>query len=147
VPTARLVRPLLASAAGLGLLAGLSACSQELPTADVGACMDSSDLEGQIVELPTVPCDEAHDAQVVGKFDLSEGDYPGDETVTEQSTDRCATEFEQFVGVAVDQSSLELKFVAPNDQTWDADNGREVLCFAVTLDGSTVTESWEDSQA
>lgn len=146
MPTRRPFRPVLAGAAGLGLLVSLSACSQELASADVGDCMDSSSLEGAVVDLPTVACDEAHDAQVVGTFDLEGAAFPGEEEVGREATERCAAEFEQFVGIAVDRSTLTLKFLGPNAQTWEADNGRQVICFALTSDGSTVTESWEGAE-
>lgn len=77
----RLASTVLAAIAGVGLIGSIAACNQSVATVDVGACLNSSDLEGDITDLPTVDCTESHDAQVVGKFDMEDGDFPGNDAV------------------------------------------------------------------
>ena len=141
----RLISTTLAAIAGVGLVSSIAACSQPVATVDVGACAQSSDLQGEITDIPTVDCTEAHDAQFVGKFDLDDGDFPGDDGIKSAAEEGCTSAFQEFVGIAFDQTTLPvtLNFIAPTQETWDSANDREVLCVIYTTDGSTVTESWE----
>lgn len=134
--------------AGAGLIATMAACAT-VASADVGECIVSSELGSEITEIPTVDCSEPHDAQVVGKFDVdSDGDFPGNDAIREEAFDGCLAAFEDFVGVALEDSqSLDVQYIGPSSQSWDQANDREILCIAYTLDGSTVTESWEGSGA
>lgn len=140
----RLIKTTLAALAGVGLIGSIAACGQQVATAEVGACIVTADLPSDMTEIPTVDCTEEHDAQVVGKFDVEEdGDYPGEDALTAEAEERCAAAFEEYVGIAFEESSLKMSYVYPSEETWNQANDREVLCFAQTADGSTVTESWE----
>jgi hypothetical protein len=138
----RLISTSFAALAGVGLLGSLAACSS-VATVETGTCLNTSDLQGQIEEFNELDCTEEHDAQVVGKFELEDGDFPGDETITAEAEEQCAATFEEYVGISYDESSLSLNFIGPTEQTWDQASDREVICIAFTSDGSTVTESWE----
>lgn len=137
--TRRFVSTTLAALAGVGLMGSLAACNQ-VASAEVGACTNTSDLQGQITEIPTVDCTEEHDAQVVGKFDMPDGEFPGDEGVSAAAEEDCRAAFESFVGISYDESTLQMRFIGPSEQTWDQANDREVICFAI---GEPTTESWE----
>jgi hypothetical protein len=139
----RLIKTTLAALAGVGLIGSIAACGQQVATAEVGACIVTADLPSDMTDIPTVECTEEHDAQVVGKFDVDDGDYPGDDALTAEADERCAAAFEEFVGIAYADSSLDISYVYPSEDTWTQANDREILCFAATADGSTVTESWE----
>ena len=140
----RLISTTLAALAGVGLISSIAACGGQVASAEVGACIVTDELgTDEITEIPTVECSEAHDAQVVGKFDLDDGDFPGKDAVEAAAQDGCLPEFESFIGATYEESSLELSYIYPTEQTWDQADDREVLCFAVAAEDAT--ESWEGS--
>lgn len=112
-------------------------------TANVGDCVNIDDLSGAVSEIPTVGCDESHDGQVVGKFDMEDGDWPGDDAVSAAATEQCVPLFNDFVGTTYEESSLYLNYVGPSEQTWNNADDREVLCFAYS--DEPTTSSWEGS--
>lgn len=136
----RLVSTTLAALAGVGLMGSLAACNQ-VATAEVGACVNMDDLGGEITDIPTVDCSEDHDGQVVGKFDLDDGDYPGDDAIVAEAEEQCRVLFEEFVGISYDESSLLMRYVPPSQSTWEQANDREVICFAISE--TPATGSWE----
>jgi hypothetical protein len=144
----RLISTTFAALAGVGLVTTVAACGAlgggQIATAEVGDCVDSSQMDDtNVTEIPTVDCTEAHDAQVVGKFDLEDGDYPGTDAIATEADAGCTEAFEDFIGVAADQSSLQISYVYPTEQSWDQADDREILCFAIGEAGTT--ESWEGS--
>lgn len=139
----RLISTTLAALAGVGLISSIAACGGQVATAEVGDCVVTADIPDDVTEIPTVDCSEAHDAQVVGKFDLDDGDFPGTDAVQSAAEEGCMSEFESFIGAAYADSSLEVSYVYPTEQTWDQANDREVICFAISAEDAT--ESWEGS--
>jgi hypothetical protein len=143
--TTRLVRLPLGIAAGVALLLGLAACSDpEVATAETGDCIETLSA-GSISELPTVDCDEPHDAQVIGVFDHEGDDFPGDAEIATTAGERCEEFFEEFVGAPFTETSLSPSSVNPTQQTWDEADDRETICLATLDDGSQLTESIEDN--
>ncbi|MFV0427802.1 MAG: septum formation family protein [Beutenbergiaceae bacterium] len=129
---------------GLGLVTASAACTAQLPTAEVGACIDMEALStSDGTEFPTVECDTEHGGEVVGSVDQPDGDYPGIEALEEQGWGACQSEFETYVGLPVEQSSLMMSFYYPSAATWSRGD-REILCIAYLTDGTT-TGSWEGS--
>lgn len=143
--TGRIARTALALVGAVGVTASLAACGSQVATAEVGACVNTSDFEGEITEIPTVDCSEEHDAQVFHTFDLDDGDYPGDEAIGTAAQEECLPAFEEFVGADYQESSLDINIIPPSQETWDEADDREVICIAYTMDGSTSTESFEGS--
>lgn len=143
--TTRLVRLPVGIAAGVALMLGLAACSDpEVVTAEVGDCIETLGV-GSISELPTVDCDEPHDAQVVGLFDHEGDDFPGEAEIAATAQERCEELFEEFVGAPFTDTSLVFSTVNPTEQTWNEADDRETICFAQQLDGSQLPESVEDN--
>lgn len=147
----RLLRAaLLIPCVALGLsIAGCGVLGGSVPTAEVGECTNVADLEGdengELTEIPTVDCSEEHDAQFYGTFTIEGDDFPGQTEINTQADDGCLERFEDFVGIPFEESALMYGHLAPNEQSWDQSNDREVLCVAWLNDGSTTTESFEDS--
>lgn len=139
----RLVSTSLAALAGVGLISSIAACGGQVATAEVGECIVTADIPDDVTDIPTVDCSEPHDAQVVGKFDLDDGDFPGTDAVRAAADERCVSEFESFIGAAYGESSLEISYVYPTQQTWEQADDREVVCFAISAEDAT--ESWEGS--
>ncbi|WP_420112009.1 septum formation family protein [Pseudactinotalea sp.] len=117
-----------------------------LVSAEVGACTTTDVMDNSSVStLPLMDCSYEHDAQVIGLFDVEGDEYPGVATVRADARAGCEEAFEDFVGIAVADSDLELWHISPTEGTWDNNDDREVICIAYLEEGS-VTESWEGSQ-
>ncbi len=135
----------LSLAVGLPLLLLLAGCSQLAPSPEVGACLQAESVTGgEVEEIPTVDCSEAHDAQVVASFQARDGAYPDDAEWEQIVVDGCLAGFEEFVGVSFEESALELQDLTPVEEGWEAGD-REVICVAFLSDGSQTTESFEGS--
>lgn len=140
----RLISTTFAVLAGVGLVSSLAACGQQVASADVGACIVSADLPDDLTDFPTVDCSEAHDMQVIGKFDLADGDYPGEDAITEEANAGCADAWTDFVGISYEETTLplaQISYAYPTPETWDKADDREILCLAIASED--VTESWE----
>lgn len=134
----------------LGLALTLGACGATAPSADQGECISMAQMveesgdEG-VADIPTVDCDEEHDAQVVHTYEVEGDEFPGEEALYEQAAEECIPGFEDFVGSDFMESELDVDPLLPSPDSWDQANDREVLCIAFAMDGSTTTESWEGS--
>lgn len=111
-------------------------------TAEVGDCVNTADMSGSVSEIPVVDCTEEHDSQVVGKFALEDGDFPGDDAISAEAEAGCLDLFAEFIGITYEESSLSMNYLGPSEETW-AVGDREVICFAISSE--PVTESWEDA--
>lgn len=134
----------------LALACTLSACSStsalDLNTGDCFELPDDIDIvQGfELSSLETVPCVSAHDAQVVGEEELSDGDFPGQEEIQTRAVDFCSEAFEDFVGIPYTESSLDVVPLGPSKDSWERANDRALLCVAVSTE--QVSESFKDSQ-
>jgi hypothetical protein len=93
-----------------------------------GDCMNDSD-DTEVSELPVVDCTSPHDFEAFSEFDLAGTDYPGDDAVSEEAHGTCADEFEPFVGIAYDSSKLDVRFLAPTEESWSELDDRTVVCL------------------
>jgi hypothetical protein len=134
-------------AAGILLLAlaGAACSDPEVATADVGECIES--ISFNVEELPTVDCDEDHEAQVVGAFDHEGDDFPGEGDIIAEAEEQCQELFDDFVGAPVEETSLNLNTINPTEETWNEADDRETLCMAVSGDGTSLDQSVEDAAA
>jgi hypothetical protein len=141
---------LLGSAAVAGPLAlGLGACSDD-PERDesgavteggdesvfdiaVGDCMNDQSTGTQVSDVPVVPCTEPHASEVFHAYQVPGDTFPGD--FTQIAEEQCKPAFQTYVGVAYDQSALEITTLEPSFETW-ADGDRELLCIVVDPAGS-----------
>jgi hypothetical protein len=97
---------------------------------DTGDCYNpSGKAEGTAYTVEIVPCDEAHEGQVVGEFSIDEGKtYPGDDGVSAIADARCPVEAQKY---APDTWALpkgaELFYYTPTKESW-ATGDRAVSC-------------------
>ncbi|HEY9327245.1 MAG TPA: septum formation family protein [Streptomyces sp.] len=97
---------------------------------DVGDCYNpNGKAEGTAYVVEIVPCDEAHEGQVVGEFALDEGkEYPGDDGVSAVADERCPVEAQKY---APDTWALPkgaaLFYYTPTSESW-ATGDRAVSC-------------------
>jgi len=96
---------------------------------EVGDCFEDQEAVG-ISGIPPVPCGEPHDNETFHLFDVpsAAGDpYPGDDAIAEVVGRECLAPFEGFVGVAFEQSALEIFPISPSREVWET-GVREVIC-------------------
>lgn len=142
----RLRRP-IAALTLTGLALSLSGCGGLFagPTAEVGECVQMETLQDpEIDEILTLECTEEHDGQVVHTFEMPAGDYPSNEEWQSAIRSGCTKGFEEYVGIAYDDSTLTLQDLSPTEEAWDADD-RSVLCITY-LEEETTTESFEGAK-
>jgi hypothetical protein len=130
-------------------------------TTDAGQPATAFDVaEGDCLNLPdgtdttevftvrTVPCDEPHDIEVYALV-LHPGEagaaYPGDDEVSGFADDECLARFADFVGVAYEDSALDVFYLYPQEESWTKLDDREVACGVVAVDGSPLTGTMRGS--
>ncbi|MFE9772469.1 septum formation family protein [Streptomyces sp. NPDC005931] len=106
---------------------------------NVGDCYNpNGKAEGEAYLVEIVPCDEAHEGQVVGEFAIDEGKkYPGDDAVSAIADERCPVEAQKY---APDTWALpqgvSLLHYTPTAESWTTGD-RAVSCTYTTDKGAT----------
>lgn len=148
--------------AGVAVFAGVGAFGDDTTRNDQGAITEAGGLgafviqEGDCMNLPSeslvqsvegLPCGQSHDAEVYSLYDMAAASsaYPGDEAVNNAAVDGCLQRFHAFVGVAYEQSALDVYYLHPTEDSWDGYDDREVVCMVTTMDGSQLTGSMRGS--
>ena len=96
-------------------------------TLRVGDCMNEVSEE-LVSEVPVVPCDQPHDEEVYFDFTLTGDEYPGDDAIQTEADDTCLVEFDRFVGLAYDSSTLDFYAYRPSEESWTQLSDRIVSC-------------------
>jgi Septum formation len=111
-------------------------------TVSVGDCLSEAASDGEVSDVPIVPCSEPHDAEIYHDFELDGTEFPGDEEVTRLADEGCLGAFEDFVGVPFDSSTLEITYYTPTEGSWNEVDDRLVSCMIMDPAGPT-TDSLE----
>ena len=109
----------------------------------VGECYDDSNEDGEAIRQP---CSEPHDGEIIADVTLPAGPYPGDRAVRKAAQTGCATEFAKYVGIPEDESELEPAYWAPDQELWEQDNDRLVICAAYGPDADQLTGTVKNSR-
>lgn len=112
-------------------------------TLKVGDCLNDGGVEGEVSETLKVACTEPHDSEAYASIIVGDGDYPGEDAILAQAEDDCTAEFDSFVGLAYEESTLSFSYYFPTEASW-AGGDREILCLLVDPAGK-VTGSLEGS--
>lgn len=104
---------------------------------EVGDCLDAT-TNDTVYQVPVVPCAEEHDEEVFGEFHLPPGDYPGDDVIEAQGWEECDAKFQEFIGVAYDDSEIDYYTLTPTQDSWEDFSDRSVMCIASDPAGKTV---------
>lgn len=92
-----------------------------------GDCIDGL-KEGEVL-LDGVRCDEPHDVEVVGRFDLHGVAFPGAGSVRRRASAGCRRRLEAYAPREYDAVIDDATFVAPDRTQWEAGD-HEIVCFA-----------------
>jgi hypothetical protein len=82
-----------------------------------------------------VPCAQPHDSEVVGRFDLPGGAWPGAEQAEDMAQKGCDERFVAYTGLTVDADGYASVAASPEEIDWPGDRG--VLCLAYSLRETT----------
>lgn len=113
----------------------------------VGDCLTDikniDDLVGGLAsdEL-AADCSTPHLYEVFYKTFFDEGDSSLD--IALAADDVCAEQFEGYVGNSKADSSLNIFFFSPSEDSWQRGD-RELICLLSTIDGSVLEQSVKDS--
>lgn len=111
----------------------------------VGDCLNVADLnDPEIATVPVSPCDQPHDAEIYAEKTLPKGDFPGDDAVQAAAEEFCIPEFESFVGIGFDQSTLDAFPLTPLEDGWNMRDDRLIQCVVYT-EGDPVSASFKGS--
>ncbi|MEW2630365.1 septum formation family protein [Streptomyces sp. NPDC048389] len=164
-------RPLRGISAAVALLAvGAVGCSEVVDSAKDGAkkvarqrsvfslgigdCYNPNgkEAEGETFAIEVVPCEEPHQAQVVGEFKLDEAKaFPGNDAIWAVADERCPAEAQKF---APDTWALPqgvgILYYTPTQESW-ATGDRAVSCTYTkekgTFSGSLKADDAKPGQA
>lgn len=101
----------------------------------VGDCFDNPGDVEEVASIRAVPCGEAHDNEVILVFDLPEaGSLPSREVIDEHIGMRCLPAFDEFVGIAYEESELDLFTFEPTADGW-RQGDHSVTCAVYDLSG------------
>lgn len=116
---------------------------QSVFSLSVGTCFDDQD-DGQISSVPEVDCSDPHDNEVFALIDYAETDsYPGADQMSEIANELCIADFEAYVGLDYPTSALAVFPIYPTEESWNEDNGREIICALYNADLSKLSGSME----
>jgi hypothetical protein len=93
----------------------------------VGDCMNEVS-EKLVSEVPVVPCDQPHDEEVYFDYTMEGDEYPGDDAIQTDADTNCSAQFDAFVGLAYDSSTLDFYAYRPSEESWTQLDDRIVSC-------------------
>ncbi|GAA4765249.1 MULTISPECIES: septum formation family protein [Microbacterium] len=111
----------------------------------VGDCIGTP-AEGEVTDVEVVPCDQPHDGEVYYEVTMPDGDWPGDQAVSDAADEGCIGAFEAFIGTPYDTSAIYVQYLTPTEATWTDPtlNDRLISCIAYQ-DGQQTTGTLEGS--
>lgn len=102
-----------------------------------GDCIDDeATTEGEVSEVPTVPCSDPHTWEVYKNVTVTEDEYPGDSGIQDIAEQECMAEFDAFVGVAYEDSVHEFNYYTPVSEGWDMGD-RTINCLIGGVEQTT----------
>lgn len=94
----------------------------------VGDCFDLKDATAEYIgDVDARPCAETHEYEVFLVQDMPDGDFPSEATFDSYVADACLPAFATFVGLAYEQSELEIFYLVPSEDSW-SEGDRAVMC-------------------
>ncbi len=110
----------------------------------VGHCFDEpTDASDTVDDVQNRPCTDPHGAEVVFKGDYTPDSetFPSDEQFLAFFDSTCATAFNTYTGLDfVTDTTYDMSMYSPTREGW-GDDDRDVICFAIRLDGGQMTSS------
>lgn len=103
----------------------------------VGDCLDG-DVGEDVTKVPLVPCEQEHTHEVYALVEHPDGAYPGAGELETFAEMKCVGQFADYIGVELSESTLYFTYLFPSVGTWNEEEDREIVCFAVARDQKLV---------
>ena len=139
---------------GCGLLSGADAARDSSGTITSSATADAFSIKAgdcviepegtTFTDIVAVPCGQPHDLEAYAVTNMDDGDYPGQQAIDDKSDEFCAAEFEKFIGISFDESTLVYYPFTPTTSSWQGGD-REIVCV-VGADKAKTVGSLQDSK-
>ena len=101
-----------------------------------------------ISDVPMRECNKPHDNEVFHVINLPDGPtVPSADTLDEAVYAECDKAYKTFVGIPYDDSTYNMTYLSPSNETWTQKNDREVVCYAYNEDGKQLTASIKGTRA
>lgn len=126
---------------------GLGPEDQDVFILREGDCVNewTANYDDTVSTVPKIDCAEPHDLEVYYEGTLDEsGAYPGDTELMEMVDEGCYNAFEDFVGVAQEDSSLLVSTLFTTEEGWEQGD-RSYLCL-VRQETEQTTGTLQDSR-
>ena len=98
---------------------------------EVGDCLNFPAAD-EFSDVELVPCAEAHDAEVMVNYDSALSEF-NEEEIYAEAEEKCAAEFQSYVGSDPMTSKYYYNYFTPLAAGWE-DGDRVVTCVAFQLD-------------
>ena len=102
----------------------------------VGDCFDETDDE-IVSDVPTIDCALPHDYEVYAEFDIDRANWPGDDEVFSLADEGCYAPFTGYVGLALEDSTLDYTYYVPTEDGWNDYDDHAVSCIIFDPAGKT----------
>lgn len=117
----------------------------------VGDCINGAtpNEDGTVEETPTVDCATPHEEEVYLVTTVDVDEFPGNDALGDQGSQLCVDAYEDFVGLAYEDSLLDFWVLYPTEETF-AIGDRQIVCSISKFDDAgeivKVTGTLKDSQ-
>lgn len=127
-------------AAMIGMVAlsavSLAGCTGEVQEFEVGQCLNGIlDAGTEVGDLPVVGCDKEHEGEVYAIEETSIEEFDA-VAIDEAANTFCVGKFEEYVGLAYEESQLFYTYLIPSAESWDAGD-RETVCIVMPAEDTT----------
>lgn len=139
-----IIRIVLIAAVGIGALVFRDRVSGGAGDLKVGDCFDNPSSMLEVRDVQHHPCTEPHTSEVVYVGDVPDGaSYPTDGQFSGYASDACVPSFDRYTGLDfMTFPALDMGYFVPTADGW-ASGDRSLICYAVRVDGTTVSQSLE----
>lgn len=105
---------------------------------------DDPELSG--TALNVVDCGEPHEFEVYAEATLEGDTFPGEDETVQLADEACIAEFDTFIGMPYEDSSIYSGWFAPNEESWTDFDDRLVICIATDPNDPLMVGSLRNAQ-
>ena len=107
----------------------------------IGDCFDDTEDNVQISNVGGIPCGFPHDNEIYAITIMPNSAFPGEDAIQSTAQDYCLSQFESFVGLAYEESVLDISYLYPTQDSWNQANDREIDCIVYDMAGEKLSDS------
>jgi hypothetical protein len=97
----------------------------------VGDCANLNAVLGFDTNIDATPCTNRHNAEVIARYTLPKGDWPGQDAIDKSAQTECPRHLKDYAGTPKDD--IDTVFATPTESNWSRD--RDIVCFAYKSGG------------